>query len=105
MMETETDREPELAVLRTMVAALPWTFAKTVPHEPHEYIVRGETVSDSDHARLARAMRHYGVDMTFGRWRNRYLFLGDGRKYWISPRVRSHLIINRDSVLDPKAGT
>jgi hypothetical protein len=98
----ETDRDQELAALRIVAAALPWTFARTVPKQPHEYVVRGHTVPEDIHARLARAIRHYGADMKFGPWRNRYLFLGDGYKYWASPRIRSTVIINRDTVLNPK---
>jgi hypothetical protein len=40
--------------------------------------------------------------MRFGPYRNRYLFPGDGYKYWaMTAKVEFSRIINRDSVLDP----
>jgi hypothetical protein len=51
---------------------------------------------------LFQAIRHFGVDMRFGPYRNRYLFLDDGHKYWASPRIRTNVIINLDTVLDPR---
>jgi hypothetical protein len=101
----DTDRDQELAALRLAVAALRWTFAKTVPHVPHEYVVRGQTVPDEILVRLFTAIRSYGVDQRYGSFRNRYLYLGNGYKYWCQPRdhdVRYARLLNRNDVLDPK---
>jgi hypothetical protein len=99
------DPATELAKLRDVVAALRWTFAKTVPHTPHFYVVRGQTVPDEIFVRLFVAIRGYGIDQRYGSFKNRYLYLGDGFKYWCQPRdrdVRWARLLNRNDVLDPK---
>jgi hypothetical protein len=100
MMERE--QELELAALREAVAGLTWTFAKTLAHIPHEYVVRGRTAPEDVYARLFEAIRTHGVNMKFGPYRNRYLHLGDGHKYWaMSNTLGWSRVINRDTVLNP----
>jgi hypothetical protein len=97
------DRERLFAALRNDVATLPWTFAKSVPHTPHFYIVRAR-VPDEIFIRLFEAIRTHGVDQYYAPFRNRYLYLGDGFKYWAQPRdhdVRWARLLNRNDVLDP----
>lgn len=41
--------EPDYDKLREMIARCQWTFAKTMPWAPHEYIVRGKCpLADED---------------------------------------------------------
>ena len=99
---TDSERDSELAYLRDAVAQLEWTFAKTMAHIPHSYIVRGKTAPDEVYERLFEAILRYGQNMKFGPYRNRYLFLDDGHKYWAMTRNNwESRIINRDDVLDP----
>jgi hypothetical protein len=99
----DMDRDRAFAALRRDVARLPWTFAKTVPHTPHFYIVRAR-VPDEIFVRLFVAIGRYGVDQYYAPFRNRYLYLGDGFKYWRQMRdhdVRWARLLNRNDVLDP----
>jgi hypothetical protein len=98
VVDTAADaaRMSELAALRQALASLTWTYAKTMPHIPHSYVVRGRTAPEELYTELFQAIRRWGVNMKFGPYRNRYLFPGDGYKYWAMGWV-----INRDTVLDP----
>jgi hypothetical protein len=97
------DGEPaELAALRELVAAQDWRFARTIPQWPHTYMVRSPD-NEALFARLFQAIRTYGRDDKFGPFRNRYLHLGDGWKYWSMDRELKDTttVINRDQQLDP----
>ena len=99
----DMERDLELTALRAETARLTWTFAKTMAHIPHAYVVRGRTAPEDIYARLFEAILRWGRNMQFGPYKNRYLFLGDGFKYWaMTSRAWESRIINRDSVLDPK---
>jgi hypothetical protein len=93
-MTEPDDKDTELALLRAEVAKLQWTFAKTLAHIPHEYVVRGKTVDAATYTRIVNAIRTYGERGTYGPYAGRYLKPGDGWKYWCIPPV-----INRDRVL------
>jgi hypothetical protein len=92
----------ELAELRELVAPLAWRVARTIPQWPHSYIVRGRTADEAVFLRLFRAIKAYGQDRKFGPFRNRYLELGDGSKYWaMDAEEEKATVINRDQHLDP----
>jgi len=91
----------ELAELRELVPALPWRFARMIPQWPHWYIVRAKTDA-AVFVRLFHAIREHGQDQKFGPFRNRYLHLGDGWKYWaMETELELATVINRDQQLDP----
>ena len=84
-------------VIMAVIEQLQWHTAKTMPHIPHEYTVRGRDGSEEDYAQLSEAIERDGV---FERWKGRkkrYLHPGDGWKYWNQP---PHPIINRMRVED-----
>ena len=59
-----------------------WTFAKTMPQCPHEYIVRGKTAADATYFAMFRTIEARGV---WGKWNDtprQYLHPGDGFYYW-----------------------
>jgi hypothetical protein len=71
-----------------------WTFAKTMPEWPHEYIVRDQVDQDKFEA-LVCHIREYG---TAGRFYNKTLiyFNEDGLMYWtMGAPVQETTIINR----------
>ena len=78
------------------VASLNWTFAKTMPESPHEYIVRGKTVSDELFKAMFFAIESGGV---LGEWDGvpyLYLYPGDGYRYWkMTDNIDESMIINR----------
>lgn len=97
-----TGPEPELRELRDAVKDLTWVFARTMPEIPHWYVVR-RPGNEAVYLRLFKAIREHGQDRQFGRWRNRYLLLDDGYKYWaMTTRENASKIINRDRVLEPE---
>jgi hypothetical protein len=81
---------PALAV----IARLSFRRAKTMPHIPHEYTVKKD--NPADYEALFHAIQQNGVDE---RWQGRikkYLYPGDGWKYWtMTTHAPSSHILNR----------
>lgn len=75
----------------------PWRFAETMPHVPHEYTVRGQTL-DADFELFVRHVREHGYRASFGGRVYTYLEI-DGWKYWTmgAPPAET-TIINRAKV-------
>ena len=80
--------------LREFIESSQWTFAKTMPEWPHEYLVRGrvDKVLFED---LVRHIRQHGFE---GRFYQRALtyFAEDGLLYWtMGEPIKETIIINR----------
>jgi hypothetical protein len=86
--------DPEAFVERA-----PWTFAKTMPHIPHEYVVRGKDVPQDQFDAMVAHIAAHGRGERWGRRLHAYLELG-GWKYWAMPGrgTRRVIIINRERV-------
>jgi hypothetical protein len=73
-----------------------WTYAKTMPQCPHEYIVRGKTADDATYFAMFRTIEVHGV---WGKWNDmprQYLHPGDSYYYWkMTDDISESIIINR----------
>lgn len=81
-------------ILREFIASSKWTFAKTMPEWPHEYIVR-ERVDRVLFETLVRHIRQHGFE---GRFYQRVLtyFADNGLLYWtMGEPIEETTIINR----------
>ena len=91
-MTSRTARLPE--ELRRFVDRETWTYAKTMPKWPHEYIVR-DRVDEELFEQLVRHIRKHGYDGRFYRKRITY-YEEDGLVYWtMGAPVNETIIINR----------
>lgn len=82
------------AELRAFVDEQLWTFAKTMPEWPHEYIVRGR-VDEELFERVVVYIRTHGVE---GRFYERVLTYYEeaGRAYWtMGAPLHETTIVNR----------
>ena len=80
--------------LRRFVETVKWTYAKTMPKWPHEYIVR-ERVDEEMFLRLFRHIREHGYEGKFYKKTIVY-FDHDGRTYWTNGfPIEETTIINR----------
>jgi hypothetical protein len=89
--------DPELTNddIRALVVSLTWTFAKTMPACPHEYIVRGKTAPDHAFLRFAAHIRKHGEVRCWGKYQHTYFDL-DGYHYWtMGAPLEQTTIINR----------
>ena len=89
-----SDTAPLPEALREFIASSKWTFAKTMPEWPHEYIVR-ERVDRVLFEALVRHIRQHGFE---GRFYQRVLtyFAEDGLLYWtMGEPIEATTIINR----------
>ena len=80
--------------LRGFIDSSQWTFAKTMPEWPHEYIVR-ERVDVALFVRLVRHIRTNGYEGKFYRKRITY-FDDGGMVYWtMGEPLEETIILNR----------
>jgi len=89
-----SDLAPFPLALREFIASSQWTFAKTMPEWPHEYIVR-DRVDVALFEALVCHIRAHGFE---GRFYSRVLtyFAEDGFLYWtMGDSLEATTIINR----------
>ena len=83
-----------------IIARLPFRFAETMPQTPHEYTVR-QPETEADYVALFDAIRQHGVDERYGGSERKYLYPGDGWKYWaMTTDLPSSRILNRMRIED-----
>ena len=88
---TLTDTEFELSSQSFM-----WTYAKTMPQFPHEYIVRGKTADEEMYYKVFRTIEARGEWGEWGGVPRQYLHPGDGFYYWkMTNVIQESIIINR----------
>jgi hypothetical protein len=77
-----------------------WTFAKTMPHNPHYWSQRRDWNSYQEFENAVLAIREYGVKQVY--WRREYVcfFAGDF-KYWdMGDPLKKVTIINRKNLIE-----
>ena len=80
--------------LREFVDRETWTYAKTMPKWPHEYLVR-ERVDEDHFVQLVKHIRSQGYEGTFYSRKITY-YDEDGLTYWtMGAPVEETIIINR----------
>jgi hypothetical protein len=81
-------------ILREFIASSKWTFAKTMPVWPHEYLVRDQVDRVLFEA-LVRHIRQHGIAQPFYQRVLTY-FAADGLLYWtMGEPIEKTTIINR----------
>lgn len=85
--------------LREMIARCEWTFAKTMPWCPHEYIVRGKCpLTEEEFLYFIDMQRRFGKVERWGKYNNPYLYIDD-YKYWtMGAPYEETTVINRAKV-------
>lgn len=76
-----------------------WTWAKTMPQIPHEYIVRNKCkMGEDDFLMIVHAQRDLGTHEVWGKYYFPYLYI-DGYKYWtMGDAFENTIILNRQKV-------
>ena len=96
-------KDAEYQRIREFISRCQWTYAKTMPWAPHEYIVRGKCpLTDEEFLYFIDAQRKHGIYEIWGRYNLPYLYIDD-YKYWtMGDTYENTTIINRAkvSVLD-----
>jgi hypothetical protein len=80
-----------------IISRLSWRFAKTMPETPHEYTVRGKPEgNEADYEALYHDIQQIGVDERHNGRKKKYLYPGDGWKYWaMTTHLPSSHVLNR----------
>ena len=89
----------KLDKLRKMIDCCKWTFAKTMPFAPHEYIVKDKCpLTDEEFEYFVTMQRDHGVKERWGKYNNSYLYIDD-YKYWTrGAPLEETTVINRAKV-------
>lgn len=82
--------------LRVFIARCEWTFAKTMPFAPHEYIVKDKCpLTTEEFEYFVNMQREHGVEERWGKYNNPYLYIDD-YKYWtMGAPLEDTTVINR----------
>ncbi len=82
--------------MRNFIARCEWTFAKTMPFAPHEYIVKERCPLTTDEFEyFVNKQREHGVKERWGKYNNLYLYIDD-YKYWtMGAPLEETTVINR----------
>ena len=82
--------------LREMIARCEWTFAKSMPFAPHEYIVKDKCpLTTEEFEYFVIMQREHGVKERWGKYNNPYLYIDD-YKYWtMGAPLEDTTVINR----------
>jgi hypothetical protein len=81
--------------LRDFIESETWTYAKTMPKWPHEYLVRERVGSEDLFVQLVEHIRSQGYEGNFYRRKITY-YDEDGLTYWtMGAPVEETIIINR----------
>ena len=84
-----------LAEQRDFIASNSWTFARTVPQCPHEYVLLWKCRSEENFFRFAMTIRRCGYDEKFHDKLMRYLDV-DGTRYWtMGDLLETTWVLNR----------
>lgn len=82
--------------LRKMITRCEWTFAKTMPFAPHEYIVKERcTLSAEEFEYFVNMQREHGTRERWGKYNNPYLYIDDYRYWTMGAPLEDTTIINR----------
>jgi hypothetical protein len=87
---------------REYIASQEWVFARTMPQNPHEYVVLKASTRPHQHLAFRQFIRDRGVVSMFDGWEFCYLDI-DHHRYWVTPTDpapdgQSWTIINRKTV-------
>lgn len=95
----EQNDEVNYTRIREMISRCQWTFAKTMPWCPHEYIVRGKCpLKDEEFVYFVNMQRNYGKEERWGKNILPYLYI-DNYKYWtMGAPMEKTLVMNRARV-------
>jgi hypothetical protein len=89
-----------LTSIHAAIDSLSFRFAKTMPEIPHEYVVRSPH-NGAAYVALFSAIMEHGVNERWAGRRKRYLYPGDGWKYWaMTTRLQESRVINRMKIED-----
>ena len=82
--------------IREMIARCQWTYAKTMPWAPHEYIVRGKCpLTEEEFLYFIDMQRRFGIHKQWHSYNLPYLYI-DGYKYWtMGAPYNETTVINR----------
>jgi hypothetical protein len=88
-------------VVAAYLEAQTWTYAKSMPRWPHEYVLLRKSTAPTTHLGAVAFIRAHGEARRWGRRMHHYWQPGDGREYWTMRD--SDTILNRRLIGEDEA--
>jgi len=102
MMDGDQYQNLTVEEMRAFVRRHEWTFAKTMPRFPHEYLLNWKADNADDFSRFIMTIRRLGYDDYFFKTQIRYAEV-DGHKYWtMGECLRVTTVLNRAKLERPE---
>ena len=93
--QTPSLADAELEDLRVLIASSHWTFARTMPHIPHEYTLRRRSPDEAAFERFVTCISERGYVKLWRGTPRRYVDI-DGWSYWtMGAPLDETILINR----------
>lgn len=89
---------PPAEAVADYLKAQDWTYAKSMPRWPHEYVLLRRSTDPAAHLNAVAFIRANGQARRWGRRMHHYWQPGDGREYWTMRE--SDTILNRRELND-----
>lgn len=87
--------------MEAFVAGNKWTFAKTMPRTPHEYLLAWNARVRTDFYRFVMTIRRYGYDETYKTMLMRYYDLGEWKYWTMGEFLETTWVLNRARIFRP----
>lgn len=85
--------------LQQLIGRCRWTFAKTMPFVPHEYIVKDKCPLTTDEFEFfVNQQREFGLKEHWGKSCNSYLYIDDFKYWTMGAPIKETTVINRAKV-------
>ena len=85
--------------LRQLIGRCRWTFAKSMPFAPHEYIVKDKCPLTTDEFEFfVNQQREFGLKEHWGKSCNSYLYIDDFKYWTMGAPIKETTVINRAKV-------
>lgn len=81
--------------LRMFIDQHLWTYARTMPQCPHEYLLLWKAKSEADFLRFVMTVRQFGYDQDYFGKRHRYLDVAGWRYWTMGAQMEATWVLNR----------
>jgi hypothetical protein len=94
-MDNAVMPQSELDFCRELIAKSRWIFAKTMPQNPHYYMLRKEYASDAEFVRFVEIIRRYGYRYQYGGYWYIQLDVDEWFYWTMGAPLEETILINR----------
>lgn len=88
--------------IERFIAKNQWTFARSMPRQPHEYLLRKKATEEKLFVLFVLYIREFGYDQKYGSMNIRYADFGSCRYWTMGDLLEGTILINRARIYRPE---